>query len=233
MDNSESTETAAIADSPSPWNVKQAILIGGILYILNIAFVFLYFIRVIPPLPFPWSSSFESLELLAILHAIAFLLVAIPILRSWRSGLGLDEWLTGIEWNPGKSFAPAALAGAVFAVLWTAFTRKFYVVVHFQERVPLGVGLFVIASVLLQPIIEEMYFRGMLFLALRKELGEITAIILVTVAFTLIHGKSAAFLVPAAILLGVVRMKTRSVASCFAFHAAYNLAIGMYRMMVP
>jgi membrane protease YdiL (CAAX protease family) len=78
-----------------------------------------------------------------------------------------------------------------------------------------------------------MYYRGILFLALSARFGDRAAITVVTVIFALMHALHRIYVLPIAIVLGVARLKTGSVASCFALHASYNLFLVLYQVVAP
>jgi uncharacterized protein len=95
-------------------------------------------------------------------------------------------------------------------------------------------GLYVVSDVFVQPAVEEIYFRGILFLALAQKFGRLAAIAVVTVIFAVMHPAGYRLnVIPVAIALGIVRLRTRSVASCFALHASYNLFLVLYQLVAP
>jgi membrane protease YdiL (CAAX protease family) len=75
------------------------------------------------------------------------------------------------------------------------------------------------------PFVEEVYFRGILFAGLSSKLGPFWSIGIVTLVSDLGHPQHRWIVLPIAILLGVVRLRTASVANCFVLHAAYNLGV--------
>ena len=90
---------------------------------------------------------------------------------------------------------------------------------------------FVVGTVALQPLIEEVYFRGILFESLSNRIDYRFAITIVTVAFVLLHATSHRWtLIPIALIFAVARVGTRSTANCFALHASYNLSILLWNL---
>jgi len=82
------------------------------------------------------------------------------------------------------------------------------------------------------PLVEEIFFRGFFFPALRRATGEVTAIIVVSGAFALLHqAQLAAAWAPLLLLFGVglvlttVRARTGSLAASFLIHAGYNFTL--------
>lgn len=86
-------------------------------------------------------------------------------------------------------------------------------------------ALLLIGTLIAEPFVEEVYFRGILFAGLSSKLGPFWSISIVTIVFDLGHPQHRWIVLPIAILLGVVRLTTASVANCFVLHAAYNLGV--------
>ncbi len=95
-------------------------------------------------------------------------------------------------------------------------------------RSPADLVLYVLSEVLVGSLIEETYFRGILFSALANKFGTLASILIVTLISSLVHLGHMFYVLPAMALLGFTRLRTRSVASCFVLHASYNLFVGIY-----
>jgi membrane protease YdiL (CAAX protease family) len=80
-------------------------------------------------------------------------------------------------------------------------------------------------TMLATALIEEIYFRGILYEALRQRISSLGSIGLVTILFCLMHGRSTYRVIPIAVLLGVIRVRTNSTRASFAAHAMYNLSL--------
>jgi len=93
------------------------------------------------------------------------------------------------------------------------------------------IAAFVVLAGLAQPAVEEIYFRGILFAALARRFGDIPSIAAVTLLFCIAHPQHWFTVIPAAVLLGAMRLYTGSVKACFACHAAYNLSLVL--LMLP
>jgi membrane protease YdiL (CAAX protease family) len=89
--------------------------------------------------------------------------------------------------------------------------------------------LFWIAVVIFAPLFEEALFRGFLFEGFRQSrLGPIGAILLTALGWALIHSLqyqiiSIAWIFFLGIVMGIVRLKTRSIWSTFIMHALVNI----------
>jgi membrane protease YdiL (CAAX protease family) len=90
---------------------------------------------------------------------------------------------------------------------------------------------FAIVVALVGPIVEELLFRGIGY-GLLERFGRGQAVIVVGLAFALIHGLVAGFPVIAAFGIGITYLRSRSgsILPCIALHACYNglgLALGV------
>jgi membrane protease YdiL (CAAX protease family) len=88
----------------------------------------------------------------------------------------------------------------------------------------IGVIVAFVAFVLLAPLAEELFFRGLLFAALRGRLGPHWTPVVTGVIFGALHGEPRAFISLAllGIVLGVLYERTGSVIPGILLHAANN-----------
>ena len=105
-------------------------------------------------------------------------------------------------------------------------------VLLFQQRDPLVIGLLVVLSCVIGPIAEELFFRGVLFAAVRRRFRRGTAILLSGAAFALIHTNPIGFLPIMLIgsLLAYLYERTGSLLSPIAVHILHNtllMSIGL------
>jgi membrane protease YdiL (CAAX protease family) len=86
---------------------------------------------------------------------------------------------------------------------------------------------FAIVVTLVGPIVEELMFRGVGY-GLLEPFGRTRAIVIVGLAFALIHGLVAGFPVIATFGIGItyLRSRTDSIYPCIVLHASYN-ALGL------
>ena len=88
-----------------------------------------------------------------------------------------------------------------------------------------GVAIFAVVA-LCGPCVEEFFFRGALFGALRRGNGALVTVLVVSTCFALGHLDGRLFLplFVAAVAIGDVREQTGSIWPGFALHAAFNAA---------
>ena len=182
-----------------------------------------------------WSHN-QRLMLSTLLALLAMCVILGPIAVLIVSKRQSGSWWDSIEWNPNRTIYWSILVGVVLAVAnQVVLSVVFGSAGSFREHpLALSMGLYVVSDVFVQPAVEEMYFRGILFLALAERFGGLAAIAVVTVIFALMHPAGYRLnVLPIAIALGAARLKTRSLASCFALHASYNLALVLYQLAAP
>ncbi len=94
-------------------------------------------------------------------------------------------------------------------------------------------ALVIVVVVVLAPIFEELFFRGLFYPALRRRIGPTWAIILNGAVFGVIHFQPLFML--SLILVGIVLAylyeKTDSLAAPIIAHSLYNLAVIMVSLL--
>ncbi len=85
-----------------------------------------------------------------------------------------------------------------------------------------AIGVAVLAAVVV-PVFEELVFRGWLQPLLSSAVGSARGLVVVAVAFTVIHDHGVWLpILVLAILLGVLRERTQSLWPCIAVHIVHN-----------
>ena len=99
---------------------------------------------------------------------------------------------------------------------------------HLFDR-PRDAYLLAIIAVTLGPLMEEIFFRGLMYPVLARRMGAAWGIVLTALPFGLIHlpqygwaWGAALVIVLVGVVCGVVRAVTRSVGASFLVHAGYN-----------
>jgi membrane protease YdiL (CAAX protease family) len=94
--------------------------------------------------------------------------------------------------------------------------------------------VFAFMAVVVAPIAEELFFRGVLYRFLKAKTGLIPALLLSAVLFALVHYSLHAFvgLVVLGVLLAVLYEKTADLRVSILFHAAFNMTSLAVLMLV-
>jgi membrane protease YdiL (CAAX protease family) len=219
----------------SAWGVLEAALIGVAGFLVAMTLLFLATLEIER---YQLNLKFSTYQLsagssLISLIGTGLILGPIVLLIVNRRRLG-GGWRESIEWNGGKYVLQSIASGGAFAILFSlVLTRVYGTAGNFHDTpLALSLSLYFLTAVFVEPAMEEIYFRGILFLALARKIGRVNSIIVITVIFTLMHPGHRLNILPIATLLGIVRLKTNSVASCFALHASYNLFLVLYQLVV-
>lgn len=220
----------AVAKTPKAWSVPHALIIGFSGFAVLFLTIFLLgregwrIYRLLdlsnPELPF-FDTVVESI-------AVAGAgLIGVKALRPETEVSFLDS----IEWRQSRSQAALCTALGLGASLMMrlAFAEHIAPRISYLVAVDRRFALVILGVVILEPLIEEIYYRGILFGALSPKLGPMLAISITTLIFVFGHPVHKwTVLLPISILLGIVRVRTSSTANSFAFHAAYNLGVVLW-----
>ncbi|MEM9134048.1 MAG: type II CAAX endopeptidase family protein [Actinomycetota bacterium] len=89
----------------------------------------------------------------------------------------------------------------------------------------LDLALLVVAVVVMAPLVEELFFRGLLLQSIDRAIGPVPAVLISSVVFALVHVEP--IVLPGLFLFGVVAsvitLRTGSLGIAWALHAAFNL----------
>jgi hypothetical protein len=142
-----------------------------------------------------------------------------------------------IEWNWPGIFAPGfLLGGMVLAVVIESLSRYLPI----PKSLPMdnyftdATSAYMMAAfgLTLAPLLEELFFRGLLYPLLRRWFGLVAAVVLTAVAFASIHGAQLGYawapvlsIFVVGLVFTVIRVRMKSVASSFLMHCGYNFAL--------
>lgn len=90
-----------------------------------------------------------------------------------------------------------------------------------------GLGAFaldLVSGVVIAPFVEELAFRGVLFIGLRQRFGFVAAAVVSAAAFAVVHGLDVVLpIFVAGLVLAYVFQRTGSLLACYLCHATFNL----------
>lgn len=171
-----------------------------------------------------------------IAQTAAYVIMFFYIARVLRQRSG-EPALVAIEWN---SRLGTVVMGVVGGLALATLVQLSELILPVPKQLPID-AMFTkpllayvtsIFGVLVAPLFEEIYFRGLMFPSLREGLGELAAIFITAAAFALLHGAQLAFswaaLLPlfvVGLVLTWVRAQLKSVAASWVMHAVYNATI--------
>jgi membrane protease YdiL (CAAX protease family) len=169
-------------------------------------------------------------------QAAAYLLVLgcmFFVVRSRSHG----RFAPSIQWNwPGRSAAAFFMGGLVLALAVDGLSRF----LPLPKSLPIedlftnraNAYLMALFGLTLAPLLEELFFRGLLYPVLRRRMGLIVAVLLTAVGFAGIHSVQLGYawapilsIFVVGVVFTVVRERWNSVASSFLLHCGYNFAL--------
>jgi uncharacterized protein len=169
-------------------------------------------------------------------QAAAYPLVLIFIFIVARSRTH-ERFGDAIRWNwPGISAPGYFITGSILAVVveglshFLPIPKSLPMDKYFHDAS--GAYLLAAFGLSLAPLLEEVFFRGMLYPLMRRAFGLTTAIVLTAAAFAAIHGAQLGYAwgpILSIFVVGVaftlIRARTNSVAASFLAHCGYNFAL--------
>lgn len=148
-----------------------------------------------------------------------------------------EPFLTAIRWNwPTRKAIWFYLSGIVLAFAVQGMAHFLPI----PKSLPMdkffndagSAYLMAFFGVLIAPVLEELFFRGMLFPTLRRGLGTLLAVLLTAIAFASIHGAQLGYawapilsIFVVGLALTIVRERTDSVAASVLTHSGYNFTL--------
>jgi membrane protease YdiL (CAAX protease family) len=153
--------------------------------------------------------------------------------RRYRTAFG-----RAISWQwPAAVWPRYVLAGTL---LWLAVIGLSRVLPNPKEQVPIeqafqstaAAYVLAIFGITLGPLMEELFFRGMLYPALARRVGMTASIVITALFFALLHASQLGnswspllIIFVVGVVLTVIRARSGSVAAGTIAHAAYNSAL--------
>ncbi len=148
-----------------------------------------------------------------------------------------EPFAKAIHWNwPGSSAAGFLVMGTILAVVvdglshFLPIPKSLPMDKYFHDAT--SVYLMAAFGVTLAPLMEELFFRGLLYPLLRRAFGLTMAVIVTAAGFAGIHGTQLGYawapilsIFVVGVVFTVVRARTDSVAASFLMHCGYNFAL--------
>ncbi len=218
------------------WDVV-AIVIFSVVIIIAFTIIALFVARAFPQYR---NASFTDLATDARVvigaQAAAYPVILLFIFLTVRSR-SQRSFRQGIRWNWPGATAPAFVASGIILALVVDSLARYLPI---PKSLPMdsyfhdasSAYIMAIFGVTLAPLMEEMFFRGLLYPILDKYFGVAAGVLLTAAAFAGIHGAQLGFawapvlsIFVVGVVFTLVRVKRDSVASSFLMHCGYNLAL--------
>ena len=148
-----------------------------------------------------------------------------------------EPFLKAIRWNwPGVTAPAFVAAGVVLAVVVDSIARylpmpkSLPIDAYFHDAT--SAYIMTAFGISLAPLLEELFFRGLLFPVLEKYFGLLAGVLLTGAAFASIHAIQLGLawapvlsILVVGVVFTIVRSRRSSVAASFLMHCGYNLAL--------
>ncbi len=147
-----------------------------------------------------------------------------------------EPFATAIRWNWPRHAIRFYLSGIVLAFAVEGLARFLPI----PKSLPMdkffndaaSAYLMAFFGILVAPVLEELFFRGMLYPTLRRGVGLVPAVLLTAAAFAAIHGAQLGYawapilsIFIVGLVLTLVRERTGSVAAGVLTHSGYNFTL--------
>jgi membrane protease YdiL (CAAX protease family) len=177
-----------------------------------------------------WSSSITGLVVYGLVLGLALLIakgrrlrtfLGLRRPRSWWRALGISLLVV----------VAVVVAGALVAPFGNPEEEQGLIPSEWNSHRIAQFTAYAAVVTLVGPLVEELMFRGVGY-GLLEPFGRARAVVVVGIAFALIHGLVAGFPVIATFGIGItyLRSRTGSIYPCILLHACYNglgLAVGV------
>jgi membrane protease YdiL (CAAX protease family) len=219
-----------IEPNTSLFSVRDVGLAGLVMLVVNLTAGWTFAL-------FDWSDEYRGLAenlsvQLGLLLGVCMILFRRQL--SWQSAFGLHAsrfphslciGLLGCALLIPVTFLLHALSQHLLSKWGFPVEDQLAVKWLLENRNPLFRSLLLVQAVILAPICEELFFRGLVLQALRRQYSAPGAIALSAILFAAFHFNLPASLPLFAIASGfaVAYLYSRSLAAAIVMHAAYNL----------
>jgi uncharacterized protein len=220
----------------SGWNVLAIAFFTGVT-ILVFTLVALFAARALPEYRnVPIADLATNAKVVIGAQAAAYPVVLLFIFLLVRTKSD-EPFGQAVQWNwPGVT-APAYLAGGVILALVVDGLARFLPI---PKSLPMDTffhdagSAYMMAAfgITLAPLLEEVFFRGLLFPLVRRSFGVVVGVLLTALAFAAIHGAQLGYawapvlsIFVVGVVFTLVRFRTKSVAASFLMHCGYNFAL--------
>ena len=225
----------AAAPRDPAWNIIDVLVLGaGTFLVINVVAT-LILVPVIAARHITGKLPVTLVAKAAIPAEVIAYVLLIVITKVVLGMRGHPRLLTAVRWNwpPLKAASSLALLGIACALLVVKAGSLFNIPpdlpIEEMMKDRFVANMVLVFGILPAPFVEELYFRGLLYPALERKVGNAAAIVLTAAAFAGMHASQLAssvaplvMLLVVGLILTVIRSVTGSVAAAFVFHVMYN-----------
>ncbi len=164
-------------------------------------------------------------------------LVALAFIALTVRSRAVAPFGSAIRWNWPRLLAPAFFVGGIVLALAIDGISRFLPIpkslpIEDLFNDPINAYLLAAFGLTLAPLLEELFFRGLLYPVLRRKSGVIAAVLLTALAFAAIHSVQLGYawapilsIFVVGIVFTLIRVRYDSVAASFLMHCGYNFTL--------
>lgn len=182
------------------------------------------------------SKLSTNAQVLVSAQAAAYLFVLLFVFMLVQTR-AREPFAQAIRWNWPGLWAPGFLLGGVVLALVIDGLSRFLPI---PKSLPMdnfftdATSAYMMAAfgLTLAPLLEELFFRGLLYPLLRRAVGLVGSVLLTALAFAAIHGAQLGYawapvlsIFVVGVVFTVVRERLNSVAASFLMHCGYNFTL--------
>lgn len=220
----------------SAWDVVAVLAFAGVAWIVLSGIALGIALVAIGKQHVPVKELAEN-PLVALGAQSATELAILIFMAAWIGRRSLQGFWKAIHWNWSVRRVPGMLVGGVALALFVDFTSRYLPI---PKSLPVEkfftdaatAYLMSALGVILAPLLEELFFRGLFYPLARRTVGVMPAILLTAILFAFIHGAQLGYawapllsIFVVGVVLTLVRQLTESVSASYLVHCGYNLAL--------
>ncbi len=220
----------------SVWDVLATLIFTGVV-VFAFSVLALFIARSVPGYRnIPASDLASNARVVIGAQAAAYPIILLFMFVLVRSRAH-ERFGKAIHWNwPGISAPRFFVLGIILALVIDGLSRFLPI----PKSLPVdkffhdAAGAYLMAAfgMTLAPLLEELFFRGLLYPLLRRAFGFVIAVAVTAAAFAAIHGTQLGYawapilsIFVVGVAFTVTRARTNSVATSFLMHCGYNFAL--------
>lgn len=200
------------------------------------------------------NFNLDATEVISLIQGTVYILLCLHVLKAqganvqavwkdWNANAGSDALCALKYYAAYLLLIGAMLLAAMFALhpsgtqsaaVNLAAREDIYAAArHIMGGARLRFGLLLFSFCILAPIGEELFFRRIVYTALRKRLGFLRALFASSVLFSATHGAAALTVFPVSLLLGYAYEKRRRLPVNIMLHGLINIFALAIRLTLP
>ena len=215
-----------------PWSIKQ-LLYGLGIYFINSILIGALLGFSISKFNTNFTWNLELSELIHIIQTSSFFIIVILAIVGlkwlYRRGNISLQTLWGSSTLSFQFIILTIISGTLFALIWSGININLKIIPLIKHSSNITFYGNIVIMGCLGPLVEELYFRGMLYRALRNRCQVLNAMLIVSTVFAIYHAHywlsiiNLVFVFTFSLISTLLLERTGSLTASSVFHIAANL----------